>query len=316
MSNQLIEFKDKEGKVVLKKVQLIATDNGSGSPHAGWMCTYYIYDKLGQLRCVIQPKATEALTGNWVLNTDQLNELCFRYEYDNRGRMIIKKVPGAGEVYMVYDGRDRLVLMQDANMREVTTKWMYTRYDKLNRPIETGLWTNSDTWSIHADAAAVATQSGQDYPNLSGQTVEVLTEAFYDNYNWLSTSPHNSTLSNQAHKSYHSHLLPSSNTLYPYPQPFNESYAVRGIITGTRVKVLGTSTYLYSVNFYDDKGRLIQVESINNTGEVDIATTQYSFNGQPLLSIHKLHKGAPNAQTTVVVTNITYDDLGRVIKTR
>jgi hypothetical protein len=28
-----------------------------------------------------------------------------------------EKVPGAGEVYMVYDARDRLVLTQDANMR-------------------------------------------------------------------------------------------------------------------------------------------------------------------------------------------------------
>lgn len=54
---QVIEFKDKEGKVILKKVQLTAAaDNGAGSGYSGWLCTYYIYDDLNQLRCVIQPR--------------------------------------------------------------------------------------------------------------------------------------------------------------------------------------------------------------------------------------------------------------------
>jgi hypothetical protein len=53
-NKQVIEFKDKEGKVILKKVQLTATaDDGTGRDHAGWLCTYYIYDDLNQLRCVI-----------------------------------------------------------------------------------------------------------------------------------------------------------------------------------------------------------------------------------------------------------------------
>ncbi|HEU4608350.1 MAG TPA: DUF6443 domain-containing protein, partial [Chitinophagaceae bacterium] len=61
--HEVIEFKDKDGKVILKKVQLTAAaDNGTtGSGHAGWLCTYYIYDDLGQLRCVVQPKAVEAM---------------------------------------------------------------------------------------------------------------------------------------------------------------------------------------------------------------------------------------------------------------
>ena len=42
-----------------------------------------------------------------------INELCFCYEYDNRNRMFIKKVPDAGEVQMVYDVRDRLTMTGD-----------------------------------------------------------------------------------------------------------------------------------------------------------------------------------------------------------
>ncbi|HYH13599.1 MAG TPA: DUF6443 domain-containing protein, partial [Flavisolibacter sp.] len=67
---QVIEFKDKEGKLILKKVQLTAApDNGSGSNHAGWLCTYYIYDDLNQLRAVIQPRGVELLeTNGWNMN--------------------------------------------------------------------------------------------------------------------------------------------------------------------------------------------------------------------------------------------------------
>ena len=38
----------------------------------------------------------------------------FRYVYDAQGRLIMKKVPGADEVNLVCDKRDRLVMTQDA----------------------------------------------------------------------------------------------------------------------------------------------------------------------------------------------------------
>src|SRR4030095_15620160 len=130
---QSIEFKDKDGKVVLKKVQLTGTpDDGNGTGYAGWLCTYYIYDDLNQLRCVIQPEGVKTLADNgWNLmgysSGILLAEQCFRYEYDERGRMIIKKVPGAGEVLMVYDRRDRLVFTQDANLRS-NNQWIAILY--------------------------------------------------------------------------------------------------------------------------------------------------------------------------------------------
>ncbi|HRQ49376.1 MAG TPA: hypothetical protein PLR74_02505, partial [Agriterribacter sp.] len=64
-NNQVVEFKDKEGKVVLKKVQLTAAaDDGAGKNHDGWLCTYYIYDDLNNLRCVVQPRGVELLIEN------------------------------------------------------------------------------------------------------------------------------------------------------------------------------------------------------------------------------------------------------------
>ncbi len=142
--NSEIEYKDKDGHVVLKKVQIASSP---GNAHIGWLCTYYVYDDFSRLRYVIPPKAVATLlsAGSWDLTTGSntiINELSFRYEYDGRGRMSAKKVPGAGWVYMIYDKRDRLVFTQDANMN-ASNQWMYTLYDGLNRPVQTGIMTDN-----------------------------------------------------------------------------------------------------------------------------------------------------------------------------
>jgi len=115
-----------------------ATDVPGDGPD-GWLCTYYVYDDLGNLRFVIPPKAVDWLSVNgWafaVSGGDQVaSELCFRYEYDERGRMVVKKVPGKSEDWMVYDVRDRQVFSQDGNQRTLN-QWINTQYDELNRTI-------------------------------------------------------------------------------------------------------------------------------------------------------------------------------------
>jgi RHS repeat-associated protein len=136
--NRVAEYKDKEGRVILKKVQIDASPSES---HGGWLCTYYVYDDFSQLRYVIQPEAVAYMNANgWSLSAEAINEQSFRYEYDGQNRMIAKKVPGAGWVYMVYDKRDRLAYTQDANMRS-QHQWLATLYDGQNRPTTTGMIT-------------------------------------------------------------------------------------------------------------------------------------------------------------------------------
>ena len=112
-NKKVVEYKGKEGKVVLKKVQI--DDDVDLDSHVGWLCTYYVYDDFGLLRFVIPPKAVEKLiANNWNFSSPNLNqiveEICFQYHYDHRNRMISKKVSGAGEVFLVYDYRDRLAM--------------------------------------------------------------------------------------------------------------------------------------------------------------------------------------------------------------
>ncbi|MEO6327694.1 MAG: DUF6443 domain-containing protein [Ginsengibacter sp.] len=312
---QVIEYKEKEDKLILKKVQLTAVaDNGTGSNHTGWLCTYYIYDDLNNLRCVIQPAGVEVVKSNWLLtNTTILAEQCFRYEYDKRQRMRMKQVPGAGTVHMVYDARDRMVMTQDSVMR-FAHQWLYTQYDTLNRPIATGLMTDNTNYNNAAYHRSLAEISAP-YPAPGSYIIDTLTKTFYDDYAWRSGQ--GNPLSAARITTYDSYLQAPSNSTWPYPQDATlVSSRLKGMVTGTKVKVLGTpATYLYSVSLYDEKARPVQVQSQNVTTGTDIATTQYSWAGQPLLSIIKNDKAGANAQTSIALTQITYDDLGRVTKT-
>ena len=330
-NKQVIEFKDREGKIILKKVQLAAADDtGPGSSHADWLCTYYIYDDLGNLRCVIQPQGVKTLDGA-VWSAAALNailpEQCFRYEYDKRNRMIMKKMPGATEVYMVYDARDRLVMTQDANLRSMG-KWMVTLYDDINRPIQTGLLLNSftnpaRTFAQHLDAATYGVNKTA-YPfavtSPPATTYwEYLTKTGYDVYTTLPAA--------SGFTSVETVDLTNINTTYgffsnynispDYPQqiPVTGSKQTKGMVTWTETKVLGTATYLYTATLYDDKGRPVQVKSKNSTGGVDISTTQYNWSGQPLVIMLKQEKLGSPVQTNIVITKMYYDDLGRLIQT-
>jgi RHS repeat-associated protein len=140
-NDQVIEFTNKQGQTILKRVQVneLATE---------WADTYYIYDDFGNLRFVLPPEAVKEI-GNPIIfpyspAPTLLANWAFQYKYDGRRRMVEKKVPGAEPVYLVYDNRDRLVLTQDGNQRDPSTgsgvEWLFTKYDALNRPIATGIY--------------------------------------------------------------------------------------------------------------------------------------------------------------------------------
>ena len=303
----VVEFKDKNGRVVLKKVQL-AGNPGNG--YTGWLSTFYIYDDLGRLRFVIPPKATDLYLGGTNLSIF-VNELCFFYDYDSRNRMIIKKVPGAAEVSMVYDARDRLIMTRDGNLT-TTGKWLVTEYDALNRPKRTGLFNDSHDYAYHASLA----ENSINYPAPSpGSGYEVLTENYYDDYTWVSGS--GTSLSSSIDPTYltnGSYFVTTYNIAPYFSLPLSVNYGTRGLSTGSKVKVLGTSSqYLYTVMFYDDRNRPIQVQSINASGGKDIITTQYDFSGKPLRNLLQHQKNGSNAQSHLVLTKMDYDHAGRLL---
>ncbi|MDP2042700.1 DUF6443 domain-containing protein, partial [Algoriphagus sp.] len=198
-SQKTIEYKDKLGRLILKKVQ------ESGSPavdHTGWMCTYYVYDSFGRLRVVMPPNAVVAIIGGGQSSTSTSirDGLYYLYSYDERGRMITKKLPDKGTEEMVYDLQDRLVAWRDANLAG-QNKWLYTKYDALGRMVLTGIVTygsvvtratlQSHVNTLGSNNAVLNSTSGRSgasnaggYPQVgqgNGEG-EVLSANFYDNY--------------------------------------------------------------------------------------------------------------------------------------
>lgn len=308
--NQIIEFKDKEGKVILKKVQLSSpADDGTGKGHPGWLCTYYIYDELANLRCVVQPQAVKLMddSQNWDLSP-YLNGFCFRYEFDDRKRMIMKKIPGAGELYLVYDKRGRLVMTQDANLRAASPapKWLITKYDDFNRVIESGLWESSVGFTTHLQNAIGSTS----YP-VTGSGYEKLSENHYDDYAGLPSG-----LSSSLNTVYinGTNFITSYNTAPEYAQQLVQGSVAKGKLTWKKVKILGTSnSFIETVNIYDDKERVIQVQERNPTNGIDIVTTQYDFSGKVLRRHQYNNKLTGTTNSLELLTKFQYDHAGRVL---
>lgn len=301
--HQVVEYKDMNGKVILKKVQL---SSSPGTAHVGWLCTYYVYDDLDNQRFVIQPRAVELINSNWTITQAIANELCFRYEYDQRKRVIIKKVPGSWEVWMVYDARDRLVMVQDS-LQRFSGKWVANEYDSLNRLWRVTLLTNSNNRAYHQNLASNSTT----YPNTTGG--ELVKQLFYDDYTWrflpLTAVLDSSNIYNSAY------FYLTYNAFPAYAQRPRANYQTRGMLTGQKIEMLLTgsgSNYASSIFFYDDRGRLLQRQTTNFSNGKDVVTNQYDFNGKVLRTLLAQQKSGTNAQGHTLSTKITYDSAERV----
>jgi RHS repeat-associated protein len=343
--NEIIEYIDKEGRTILRRVQVIAgatvvNDNSYAS-------TYYIYDDFGSLVCVIPPEAARQITAAgstaYLDQTDAVKDAflkrwSFRYVYDERKRMTQKQVPGAEAVYMVYDNRDRLVLTQDGNQR-ANNLWTFTKYDELNRPIATGIKDTtaaftpaemqagvndhySKSWAKYGETyVGDVDKNVHGYSNLSYPTVTTakvvdpnryLTVTYYDNYTFKNHDSYTIKSYFGSNYNYINDALTETANGYLYEQRSSEFTSVIGQVTGTKVKVLdggisggaaGGYTWLKSVNYYDDKYRVIQTISDNYKGGTDRVSNLYDFVGK-VLKAKALHIESDVQWTDLVLNTV------------
>ncbi|MFY0602125.1 MAG: fibronectin type III domain-containing protein [Cyclobacteriaceae bacterium] len=369
-SHQVIEFTDKQGRTVLKKVQV----HENGTTPEQWAETYYIYDDFGNLRYVLPPELNKRINDGEsitipagytlfiedhiitdannagdsylfgenaevtvqqgvVLDSGQtigpfkgvpeLNDYSFQYKYDGRHRMIQKKVPGAGWICMVYDNRDRLVLTQDANQRP-SYKWIFTKYDELNRPVATGTYnhgsavsqldmqaivdqfyidafTNTDKW-FEERGAAIHGYTDQSFPK-NVPASEYLTVTYYDDYEWNTDSNYD----------YQDPSLTHDFNGVTYSSENAENTAIKGQVTGGLVKNLIENTWLKSVNYYDDRYRVIQTVGLNSLGIIDRYSNLYDFTGK-VLQTKTIHGNGTD--TMPILRTLDYDHADRVLSVR
>ncbi|OKS85677.1 DUF6443 domain-containing protein [Mucilaginibacter polytrichastri] len=298
--NQSIDFKDKENHMVCKKVQAGVNT---------FQSTCYVYDDLNNLRYVIPQ-----MPGTYPTSFSETDPLflnyIYGYHYDERNRVVQKKIPGKDWEYMVYNQLDQLVLTQDGTHR-AAKQWLLTKYDAFGRVILTGLFKDTASpaltqtqlqANIYA-AAQYETYTGiglgytlNSYPALSW----VFTLNFYDNY-YYPNNPYNTTV---------------SNTL---TQP-------TGLLTATKTAVLlpdGTfGPMLWSVNFYDSKGRLAQtyqqhyLNGGTSNNDYDETAFNYNFNDQVTQTTRHHYIQANTTSPALTINNTyTYDHMGRKTQT-
>ncbi|OJJ15564.1 hypothetical protein BKI52_37400 [marine bacterium AO1-C] len=254
-------------------------------------------------------------THNWDFShatvCTEIPRLWYRYYYDARKRLMTKEVPGAGKVMMVYDRRDRLVLSQDARQRQ-RDEWSFTKYDVLNRPVMTGLHTSAQLQAV-LDAnfgaadylphevldTTAAGKANHLYTNQSFPTTEldVHSVTYYDNYQWKNdtTAQYNFDQTGEL----------SNLVVEPLTQ------INTGQVTATKTKILGDSTYLTTVSYYDCRGRVLQTVADNHLGGLDRTMTRYAFDGLVEQSVVKHTTTAP-VRTYFVTQWSKYDHTGRV----
>jgi hypothetical protein len=294
---------------------------------------------MGDLACVLPPEATTRLDAEYhqagsteATKNAFLSRWAFRYTYDERHRMTQKQVPGADAVYMVYDRRDRLVLTQDGNQRAGTTKyWSFIKYDLLNRPVLTGILTSANTLvqmqndivnfygTMTSSKAWFETYIGNGTGNMhyydnksfpqETNANNYLTVTYYDNYAFRSLWTGTYTYVNDA--------LTQSVNGATYTQPTTENQRVAGQVTGLKVKVLdggvvGGTTYLKTITYYDEKLRIIQSQSDNIRGGKDIQSTLLDFVGNPLKAKLTHNTAIPTSRT--INRRFVYDHANRIVE--
>ncbi len=284
------EFKDKQGRVVLKRTYNSGAHN-----------TYYVYDDYGNLSYVLPPKVVHDTS----ISATELSELCYQYKYDNKNRLVEKQIPGKGLEYIVYDKLDRPIFTQDA-LQRLSNKWLFTKFDAFGRVAYTGEMTQSiSRTSLQANTTGPGSLHETKtssyiwidgtkvyYTNVARPTsyiTDIHTINYYDNYTF-------DKVSGNSESSYG--ITPETD--------------VKGLPTGSKVRVLGSSDWITTVTYYDEKSRPIYIYSFNDyLNTTDKIKSQLDFTGQVLETTTTHAKTGKSTITTV--DTFTYDPMNRLV---
>lgn len=303
-------------------------------PGAAWysghpVSTDYLANSTAnaQLNCInYSVSSTDALVNNGsyasgqlfvVKTTDEDSNVSYTFT-DKLGHTVLtRQMKGseAHDTYYVYDEKSNLRFVLQPMYQSSASLDSYAfqyKYDGFNRCIWKKLPGSGYIEYVYDTAdRLIFSQDGNQ------RALTKWTYYLYDNLNRL-TQQGECTGKNA-----------SSNTVV-HVQNFYDNYAFRsqtdfnnsnfpdggtngkGAITGSITTVLGSSTKIYSANYYDIKGRIIKTVQSNLLKGYDITSTVYTFSGKPSTVTHT-HTASGKTTRTEVYT-YTYDAVDRVTK--
>jgi len=321
-NNSTEEFKDKEGRILLKRTY--GTSVVSGVPTTEKHDTYYVYDQYGNLTYVIPPLVTNAL------DSGQMANLCYQYRYDDRNRLVEKKLPGKQWEFMVYDKLDRVVATGPAfspfnnSSAPFNIGWLVTKYDAFNRVVLTG-WAANSASNTSAGRTTQQTARNTDTVLSESKTTTANTvngvATLYTTVAWpvgttayhiLSVNYYDDYDSGVTFNPVLSYTIP---TITPQPVYYNNTVKPKGMPTVNLVRIPeATTNYNFekSYTLYDSKARPVRTFTNNYLGGYTQVDTQLDFAGKTLKTETR-HKRLSSSTELKITEAFTYSGQDRLL---
>jgi RHS repeat-associated protein len=328
------EFKDKQGRVILKRTYSDSDVNMDGvisgtSEINATHDTYYVYDDFGNLTYVLPPKA-EPQTAK--PDANELAELCYQYKYDYRNRLVEKKIPGKGTATnweeIVYNKLDQPILTRDPNLK-AQGKWLFTKYDVFGRVAYTGVISNGSTRITLQNAADTSVNLWVTKRTSSATLVGTI--VYYNEnstYPILATNDSLYTINYYDDYTFDKDVLSIPLTaqgqyIINYNNASSTKKLTKGLATGGKVRILGTNSWITTINGYDQHNRTIYTASRNNyLGTTDIFESKLIEEGKAndirglTHETKTTHKKTGKIIDIVTTDKFTYDHIGRLVSQR
>lgn len=186
-------------------------------------------------------------------------------------------------------------------------QWLSTKYDVLGRVAYAGVYTHSAVYS------QIAMQNYFDYQNSSTPKYEIrenpgYLDSYYSNNNFPKLNIEITTIN--YYDDYNFNLAGVSNPGTVYETPITNR--TKSLSTGSKVKVLGTSYWISTVMYYDDKARPIYVYTNNAyLGTKDKVMSNLDFVGKVKASTSTHIKN--DVTIAIIVDTYAYDYAGRLL---
>ncbi|SDJ39643.1 DUF6443 domain-containing protein [Chryseobacterium jejuense] len=293
--NKTIEFKNGKGQTLLVRKVISSSENAD---------TYYVYNEYDQLAFVIPPLASVASAVSATIKED----LCYQYRYDGRSRLVEKKLPGKGWEKMVYDKSDRLILSQDANLKD-QNKWIINKYDKFGRIVYTGLLTGGERAGRQNEIKDLVITEER---NTTGFSRNGITAYYTDNY-FIGEIP--TILSVNYYDTYPQEAPVVTTVLNQeaLPQTQNSEVSTKSLPTASYTKNIENDSWTKVYTYYDKRGRVIATHSLNHLGGYTKTESSLKFSGVPEYTLIE-HKRTANDPKVNIKETFEYDHQERLVR--
>ena len=232
--------------------------------------------------------------------------------------MTKKKVPGAGEVHMLYDHKDRLILTQDAVQR-TKGEWLFAKYDILNRPVMTGIYPSNKTREELEAIIKDYTGSGDVAENIADETIRIGEVIIADEYQGENIFKASSKIVLQ--KGFQVNTSAGETFISTINDLTNEEFTgykeeeETSLIDMNQAKLL-TITYYDDYDFSGDGNN--EAEYINMDDELNVSPTLFNrlndqITGTKVRVLGQLND--PNQEKWLTTVSF-YDDKRRIIQTQ